>query len=92
MTTHLGVLTISLLLLALVVRESLATPLTVVGLMGLVLLRLSAMSGGWVKRRSVVRPVSRGRYAREDTAGPTGVGEDHHNDRHRHPRSGLDDA
>jgi len=56
MTTHLGVLSISLLLLALVVRESLATPLTVVGLMGLVLVRLSATSGGWVKRRSVVRP------------------------------------
>ena len=69
MTTHLGVLSISLLLLALVVRESLATPFTVVGLMGLVLLRLSATSGGWMKRHSVVRSASRGRHAREDTVG-----------------------
>ena len=74
MTTHLGVLSISLLLLALVVRESLATPLTVVGLMGLVLVRLSATSGGWVKRRSVVRPASSGRRAREDTVGLKGGG------------------
>jgi hypothetical protein len=59
MTTHLGVLSISLLLLALVVHESLATPFTVVGLMGLVLLRLSAMSGGWEQRRSIVRPASK---------------------------------
>ena len=72
MTTHLGVLSISLLLLAFVVRESLATPLTVVGLMGLVLLRLSATSSGWVKRRSAVRPASRGRHAREDTPGLKG--------------------
>jgi hypothetical protein len=50
LTTHLGVLSISLLLLALAVRESLATPLTVFGLMGLVLLRLSATTGGWAKR------------------------------------------
>jgi hypothetical protein len=46
MPTYLGVLSISLLLLALAVRESISTPLTVVGLMGLVLLRLSATSGG----------------------------------------------
>jgi len=51
MTTHLGVPSISLLLLALAVRESLATPLTVFGLMGLVFLRLSLTSGGWAKRR-----------------------------------------
>jgi hypothetical protein len=63
MTTHFGVLSISLLLLALVVRESLATPLAVIGLMGLVLLRLSATTGGWVKRRSVVRPTSSERRA-----------------------------
>ena len=44
MTTHLGVLSGSLLLLALVVHESLATPLAVVGLTGLVMLRLSATS------------------------------------------------
>ena len=68
MTTYFGVLSISLLLLALVVRDSLATPLTVVGLMGLVLLRLSATSSGWVERRSAARPASRGRHAREDTA------------------------
>ena len=74
MTTHLGVLSISLLLLALVVHESLATPLAVVGLTGLVLLRLSATSSGWVKRRSVVRPASRGRHAREGTAGLKGGG------------------
>jgi hypothetical protein len=55
MTTYLGVLSISLLLLALAVRESLATPLTVVGLMGLVVLRLSAASGRWSLRRSIVR-------------------------------------
>jgi hypothetical protein len=55
MTTYLGVLSISLLLLALAVRESLATPLTVIGLMGLVLLRLSAASGRWSPRRSIVR-------------------------------------
>ena len=69
MTTYFGVLSISLLLLALVVRESLATPLTVVGLMGLVLLRLSATSGGWVRRRSVVRSASDGGHTREETAG-----------------------
>ena len=46
MTTYLGVLSISLLLLALAVGDSLATPLTVVGLMGLVLLRLSSTSRG----------------------------------------------
>ena len=72
MTTYFGVLSISLLLLALVVHESLATPLTVVGLMGLVLLRLAATSGGWVRRRSVVRPASRGRHTREDTVGLKG--------------------
>jgi hypothetical protein len=56
MTTHLGVLSIALLLLAVVVRGSIATPLTVVGLMGLALLRLTAMSGRWAPRRSGVRP------------------------------------
>ena len=64
MTTYLGVLSISLLLLALAVRESLATPLTVVGLMGLVLLRLSSTSSGWAPRRAMVRPASKGRHAR----------------------------
>ena len=68
MTTYLGVLSISLLLLALAVRESISTPLTVAGLMGLVLLRLSAMSGGWSVRRSIVRAganrMSRGRTSR----------------------------
>ena len=64
MTTYLGVLSISLLLLALAVRESLATPLTVVGLMGLVLLRLSSTSSGWAPRRAMVRPTSKGRHAR----------------------------
>ena len=58
MTKHLGLLSIALLLLALVVRESLATPLTVVGLMGLLLIRLSAMSGGWASRRSIVEAPS----------------------------------
>ena len=74
MTTHFGVLAISLLLLALVVRESLATPLTIVGLMGLVLLRLSARSSGWVQRRSMVRPASRGRRVREGIVGLEGGG------------------
>jgi hypothetical protein len=74
MSTHIGVLSISLLLLALVVRGSLATPLTVVGLMGLVLLRLFATSGIWVARRSVVRPASRGRHAQENTLGRKGGG------------------
>ena len=74
MTTHLGVLSISLLLLALVVRESLATPLTVVGLMGLVLLRLSATSGGWVTRRSFPRPAASGRHARGNPTGRKGGG------------------
>ena len=64
MTTYLGVLSISLLLLALAVRESLATPLTVVGLMGLLLLRLSWTSSGWAPRRAIVRPASNGRRAR----------------------------
>ena len=72
MTTYFGVLSVSLLLLALVVRESLVTPLTVLGLMGLALLRLSATSGGWVRRRSVERSASRGRHARLDTAGLKG--------------------
>ena len=58
MTKHLGLLSIALLLLAPVVRESLATPLTVVGLMGLLLIRLSAMSGGWASRRSIVEAPS----------------------------------
>ena len=64
MTTYIGVLSISLLLLALAVRESLATPLTVVGLIGLVLLRLSWTSSGWAPRRAMVRPASKGRRAR----------------------------
>ena len=72
MTTHLGVLSMSLLLLALVVRGSVTTPLIVVGLMGLVLLRLFATSSGWVKRPSVVRPASRRRHAREDITGLKG--------------------
>ena len=73
MTTYLGVLSISLLLLALAVRESLATPLTVVGLMGLVLLRLSATSNGWARRHSAVRRASTGRHGRKDTlANPKG--------------------
>jgi O-antigen/teichoic acid export membrane protein len=66
MTTYLGVLSISLLLLALAVGDSLATPLTVVGLMGLVLLRLSSTSRGWVPRRAMMRPASRRRRARND--------------------------
>jgi hypothetical protein len=65
MTTHFGVLSISLLLLALVVRESVATPLAVIGLMGLMLLRLSATTGGWVKGRSVVWPTSSERRAQD---------------------------
>jgi hypothetical protein len=69
LATQLGVLSISLLLLALAVRNSLATPLIVVGLMGLVLLRLSATSGSWARRRSIVRRAARGRHTREDTAG-----------------------
>jgi hypothetical protein len=64
MTTYLGVLSISLLLLALAVNESLATSLTVVGLMGLVLLRLFSTSSGWARRRAMVRPASKGRRAR----------------------------
>ena len=64
MTTYIGVLSISLLLLALAVRESLATPLTVVGLMGLVLLRLSWTSSGWAPRRAIVRAASKGRRPR----------------------------
>jgi len=60
MTTYLGVLSISLLLLAVAVRESVATPLTVVGLMGLVVLRMYAASGGWSLRRSIVRAGGRG--------------------------------
>jgi hypothetical protein len=68
MTQHLGLLSIALLLLALVVRESLATPLTVVGHMGLALLRLGAMSGGWASRRSSLRP-SRTDRARENIGG-----------------------
>ena len=72
MTTHFGVLSISLLLLALVVRESLATPLIIVGLMGLVLLRLSARSRGWVpRRRSIMRRASNGHRARNDPVGLT---------------------
>jgi len=63
MTTYLGVLSISLLLLALAVGESLATPLIVVGLVGLVLLRLSPTFGGWAPRRAMVRSASRGRRA-----------------------------
>ena len=63
MTTYLGALSISLLLLALAVRESLATPLTVVGLMGLVVLRLSSTSSGLAPRRAMVRPASKGRRA-----------------------------
>jgi hypothetical protein len=61
MTTTLGLLSISLLLLAFAVRESLATPLTVIGLMGLVLLRLSAATGRWSLRRSIsgARPKER---------------------------------
>ena len=74
MPTYFGVLSISLLLLALVVRESLATPLTVVGLMGLALLRLSATSGGWVQRRSMVWPASTGSHTREGTADLKGGG------------------
>lgn len=74
MTTYFGVLGISLLLLALVVRESLATPLTVVGLMGLGLLRLSATSGGWVRRSSVVRSASKRRLARKEIVGLGGGG------------------
>jgi hypothetical protein len=66
MTTQLGVLSISLLLLALAVRESLATPLIVVGLMGLVLLRLSATPGSWARRRSIVWPVSASRGDGDD--------------------------
>ena len=64
MTTYLGVLSISLLVLAFVVRESLATPLTVVGLMGLVLLRLSSTFSRWAPRRAMVRRGARGRHAR----------------------------
>ena len=63
MTTYLGVLSISLLLLALAVGDSLATPLTVVGVMGLVLLRLSSTSRGWVPR-AMMRPASTRRRAR----------------------------
>ena len=73
MTTQLGVLSISLLLLALAVSESLATPLTVVGLMGLVLVRLFATSGGRSPRRSIVRQASR-RHTQDDNAGLTGDG------------------
>jgi len=64
MTTYLGALSISLLLLALAVRESLATPLTVVGLMGLVVLRLSSTSSGLAPRRAIVRAASTKRRAR----------------------------
>jgi len=69
MTLSLGVLSIALLLLALVVRESVATPLTVVGLMGLALLRLGATSGEWAERRALRGPASRRRHGREDTVG-----------------------
>jgi hypothetical protein len=64
MTTYLGVLSVSLLPLALAVRESLATPLTVVGLMGLVLLRLSSTSSGWGPRRAMAAVGIKGRRAR----------------------------
>lgn len=67
MTISLGVLSIALLLLALVVRESVATPLTVVGLMGLALLRLSATSGEWAERRALRARSSRRRRGREDS-------------------------
>ena len=62
MTTTLGALSI-FLLLALAVRESISTPFSVVGLVGLVLLRLSAASGGWSLRRSIVRSAQKGRRA-----------------------------
>jgi hypothetical protein len=68
MTTQLGVLSISLLLLGLAVSERLARPLTVVGLMGLVLLRLFATARGRTQRRSVVRPASRERHTHDDAA------------------------
>ena len=78
MTISLGVLSISLLLLALVVNDSLATPLTVVGLIGLALLRLTATSGGWAQRRRITSSASRARQVREDTVDVNGGSHDDH--------------
>jgi hypothetical protein len=63
------VLSISLLLLALIVGGSLATPLTAAGLIGLVLLRLSATSRGLARRRSVARATPSGHHPREGVSG-----------------------
>ena len=51
------------------VGGSLVTPLTAAGLIGLVLLRLSATSRGLARRRSVARATPSGHHPREGVSG-----------------------